>query len=885
MTHRPGVVLMTTETQDGYSEALFSRLRGRRGQSLILALMVMFLLVFIAGLFIALVARNVRRAQRSGEVLSAEYLAEAGVRYANDQLAFSADGADWRPAPSYPDTITKPPSPLLPSERDPDYLWLSQGFSRYSYGKGRFLIKVTYEPRPDDPVSKFVKIQSIGRMGEVDPNDPTTFRLNQPLRARRERVAYKALAITDFARFITNKDRRPGGLALGTPGFPIQYGENGPTGAHGGSIRVNGDLLWHGRNLIWLDPLRGEGVEVAGDIRHEIYSEDTPPAEPTEVRVNDRLVVPSSSNDFTTLPITANGDPIQIGCYRDGRMDADKDDYPRSVFRIEPPIMEMRGPGSNVGRYRQLTRNSGVWKQAVDPDGRQWWFNTGYYGWGEGIYINNNDDIQRETSIYTVRGDWMNPGASEYWQGPYYTPPAVNIILTPYDLDNNGAPDMILIHSGGPGGSKYNWYDEDGNLLTDVGEYMIMPYPSNGVVFAEGNIRIKGVLPPGVQLTVVSGANIYVDGNILRHRDDNGVPDPAGAVSLLASDNVCVNTTQFFGPVRGIFVPGSEGTEEPHFEVTPGSQGTFWLDFAFGDSLAKYDNAPNPPPISLYVRHTSDKDVAGPSLFNMLVNFPSTNPGGDPGWPSLYRFGGDPTDPGSYAYVVDQVKQPIWEHAVFDLRTSSGLFGNYDLREAPGVFNRIGFQFDEAVADPVLTKVNYLLSRVAVQPCDIQIEALMYAQNGSFFVLPGEWFNPDENDTEMNLAGFGARPPSVVDPRWPFHGQPLDVQIVVRGAISENLPAFVSDVRAWMDKWGWIPPEQGSSGNAVQWRDPLDPNNPSDTRQLGLKLVYDTSFAFPRLDPLDPASTPIRADAFGRLLPITPKLPMSSQLLYFGEPG
>ena len=42
-----------------------------------------------------------------------------------------------------------------------------------------------------------------------------------------------------------------------------------------------------------------------------------------------------------------------------------------------------------------------------------------------------------------------------------------------------------------------------------------MPYPGNGVVFAEGNIRIKGTLPPGVKLTVVSGATVYIEGNIL----------------------------------------------------------------------------------------------------------------------------------------------------------------------------------------------------------------------------------------------------------------------------------------------------------------------------------------------------------------------------------
>lgn len=69
----------------------------QKGQSLILALTIMFLLLFLGGIFVALVARNLVRAQRSGESLSAEYLAEVGIRYADNQLTYSADGADWRP--------------------------------------------------------------------------------------------------------------------------------------------------------------------------------------------------------------------------------------------------------------------------------------------------------------------------------------------------------------------------------------------------------------------------------------------------------------------------------------------------------------------------------------------------------------------------------------------------------------------------------------------------------------------------------------------------------------------------------------------------------------------------------------------------------------------
>jgi len=869
--------------------------RDRRGQSLILALMIMFLLVFMVGLFIALIARNLGRAQRSGEVLSADYLAEAGIRYVNDQLTYGEDGADWRPAPSFPAVLMVPQGANLPDPKDPDYSWLMQGYSRYDYGKGRFLIRVIYDPKPGDPVSRFVRVDSIGRVGAVDPNDPTTFRLNQPLRARREKVLYKAIAITDYARFITNKDRRSVDLSLGTPDFITQFGE-APTASahpHGGSIRVNGDLLWHGRNYIWLDPFSGEGVEVAGDIRHSVYSPDDPgAADATVVNVNTVPAEPSSSAAFDTIALQRpDGSFPDVGVYRDGRMVADSGGRPRSVFRIEPPLLG--------GRYRDLTRNSGIWKEAKDPmepenPSKNWWYNTGYYGWGEGLYINNSSDIQEETSVYTLRGDWTNPGGSEYWRGPYYTPPAVSIILTPYDLDNNDGdddiatgPDMILTHSGGPGDPRFNWYDEDGNVLAETGEQIIKAYPRNGVIFAEGNIRIKGMLPEDMQLTVVSGATIYVDGSILKYRteEDTEEPSPRSAIALLATGNICVNTTQFFGPVRGVFVSGDGGSEAPHFEVAPGSEGIFWFDFAFGDHLTMYGETP----ISLYVRHSSDKDVAGASYMNMLVNFPPAVPGGP--WAGVYDFQGmgvPGPPPLSYVYAVSQ-KEPLWEHQVFDLWSSTlGTSGIYDFNVAPGVFNRIGFQFDEALADPAIPKVDYLLSRAAIQPCDVTIEALMYAQNGSFFVIPGEWFNPDTTDTRQSFDAAGGRPLYIRSPAWPFYGEPLDVQIVIRGAVSENLPASIGDAKAWMDKWGWIPARHGSSDldtdDATQYRGPLDPDVPDDARRRGLTLVYDARLSCPRLNPADPTSPKIRTDPYGRLLPITPKLPVSPEMLYVGEP-
>lgn len=920
----------------------------RRGQSLILALMIMFLLVFIGGVFIMLIARNVRRAQRSSEVLTAEYLAEAGIRYADDQLTYGLDGADWRPVPNYPRVVRglmsgQTPQALIaslsppdrPDERDPDFVWLMQGYSRFNYGRGRFLIRVTYNPRPDDPMSRYIKIESIGRMGNVSSADPTTWRTDQPLRARREKVAYKAIGITDYVRFVTNKDRRPGDIPLGTPGFVTNFGQwdnrDGdrdcdPGEAYGGSIRVNGDLLWHGTDRIWLDPLRGESVEVAGDIRYEVYSTTTPaPPDATEVTVNKFGTRPSAAPDFSTIPLPrVDGTPSKVGSYRDGRMVPDNQGLPRGVARLDPPLLDPRGPGNRLSRYRDLTRNSGEWKWAMDPrypnnPNRGWWYNTGYYGWGKGLYINNRDDVQKETSITTLRADWTNPGHSEYWNGPYYAPPGVIIVLTPFDLDNGDGdndimtgPDMIITRYDG-------WYDKDGNYMGDQAREMYIPYPENGLIFAEGNIRIKGMLPPGKQLTVVSGATIYIEGSILKYRPQDGstLGPPDSAIALLATDNICVNTTRFFGPIKGDFMPASESNKEPRFEVSPGMEGSFWLDFAFGDYLDadndgdgdKYvDTSGNELPVALYVRHTSDKDVVGASYVNMLINFL----GGTPQF-SLYRFPLPQPPVPSYANWVNALparrqyiypladtsawadalircnhqNDPEWEHQAFNLwPNDNNVYGEYTLNIQPGVSNRITFQLD-----PGMTAEDYMISRAAVQPCDVRIEALMYAQNGSFFVIPGEWFNPNPTDTRdayynPNSPTKGQRPEFIADARWPFYGDPLDVKITIFGAISENLPAPIGDVKAWMDKWGWIPHEHGHSGElTVAYRDPLDPDNAAaDAPRQGLCFIYDPQLSCPRLDPLNPAAVPVRSDSYMRVLPIVPNLPVSPQTLYMGEP-
>jgi len=1097
--------------------------RNRQGQSLMLALIVMFALAFIGALFLTLLSRNIERSRQGGETINADSLSETGIRFASDQLTYGDQLADWRPMPQYSDIVTeiedlrmqslRGTSPFTitkadhttvvsyptmedalegylqynpadaPATNDPDYNWLAHGFCRYTYGTGRFLLRVTYNPLPNDPLSKYVKIECVGRTGLVDAADPTTMIGQKYTGATRMKVAYKAIGITDYARFITNKDHQSGDFALGATGtfgtatvgspgtlttFPaitsfgteeigLDSSGNPVATIHGDPIQVNGNLMWYGTNYIFLQPERGDAVEVAGDIKYAAIPYDTigissigtdlfpvpqtaqttaqwvylidhttDPANPgTQIPFNQQAFPTLDSaaaettnngpgrNCFDTFPtqnvglagslnwpnMSAQNDSNRVGLgvgnYRDGRSDNDIHGYPRRVVRLEPPILDaVQMPGS-FNAYRDMTQNSGTWTQTNDSAHTP--YNTGYYGVGDGLYINNPLDIQPESASYTLRGDWTTPGGSQWWVGPYYTPPGVCIELSPYNLRNidpstnnpytawssgtvyvvdkvvtdtttppgyayvcisqtsasdTKAPSldpihwklqaqMVITHDSGPGQPEFYWYsyDKSANTINKLqsGEQIIIPYPKNGVIFAEGNIRIKGTLPNRANLTVVSGGTIYVEGNILKYPYDpagRSLPEepnilPSGStdipslyehknssIALLATDYVCVNTTRFFGPTREVLMAN---TGNDYFSISPDK--SFYMNFAFGSdtvydqiNTTKYSNNPstaadktkyqywdssastwNPVPVDLYLRHGADPDKAGVSYMNLLINY---NNASGATYDPRYNFG---TILNPYTYKIGDPALG-WQCNVFQLwigPPTGTASGGYNWFNQPGLENHIGFRIDQTMA--IGGVQDYLLSRAAVQPCDIRIEALMYAQNKSFFVIPGEWFNPNPGDTRDYFAQNGSRPPGV-DPAYPFYGQPLDVRITLYGAISENAPASIGDASAWMEKWGWIPRVHGSSTDishvTAGYREPLDPNLQFGTAndyknaliRRGLTMMYDGQLSNPYwvyVVQSNGTSTstllPMRMDQYNRVQPATPRLPVSTQILFMGD--
>ena len=121
---------------------------------------------------------------------------------------------------------------------------------------------------------------------------------------------------------------------------------------------------------------------------------------------------------------------------------------------------------------------------------------------------------------------------------------------------------------------KFEGYPADPVTVNGVNYYQ-----GDFVIFAEGNIRIRGVVggkDPETDnyfvrhLTVVSNANIYIDGNLLRDNiksddNDNRAKAVAGrsSIALLSKNYIAVNTTQFITPQQQLFESETKNREQP----------------------------------------------------------------------------------------------------------------------------------------------------------------------------------------------------------------------------------------------------------------------------------------------------------------------------------
>ncbi len=312
----------------------------------------------------------------------------------------------------------------------------------------------------------------------------------------------------------------------------------------------------------------------------------------------------------------------------------------RNVDVFTPPDISS---SAGAGRYRRMTRDSQS-TVAGQPDAAN-------YGYGQGIYINNPTDRERikdGTNLRDMRQDelvkmWLSRKAD----GTPDTSASFNRTGIPEVISDNtksleerhmrgwvgpdefharGALVELIPNTSGTGDPQIAVtfdarQDSDGTLapaitpnVTDAvnkkaakspagatlpGVYRtVFNWPADGVIFAEGNIRIRGKVTGAPRsLTVVSQNNIYIDGELQADGTAN-----AKKVLLLARRNVVVNPTALVSRVEGVTLfqsadPGAPadptaGTPAipPTMVVTDGSifQNGDWINAGTGaSSLAR----------------------------------------------------------------------------------------------------------------------------------------------------------------------------------------------------------------------------------------------------------------------------------------------------------
>lgn len=150
----------------------------RRGQAVLLATLIMFVVAAVGAGFLLFVNNSMNLSQRAREEQEALLLAQAGLAFADAQL--TENGADWRPSIMVDfDEFEKAQGWHRP---DSDNDWYGKYAARQVVdllgnvaGSGAFLVKVKY--KPDEQVFKIISI------GRPRPNSPVYRRL----------VAYKPI--------------------------------------------------------------------------------------------------------------------------------------------------------------------------------------------------------------------------------------------------------------------------------------------------------------------------------------------------------------------------------------------------------------------------------------------------------------------------------------------------------------------------------------------------------------------------------------------------------------------------------------------------------------------------------------------------------------------
>jgi|GEM_PF-1601683 len=980
--------------------------RAHRGQALIMAVLLMFLLVGLAGVFIATINRTLVQTARAAERDKLEQIAQSGMKLAESELHQGVFGADWRPDAG-------------PDANNPGW--------QYDGNGGFYKTTVTYggingysdsEPFLQNPLDRYLKVDVearftldnqpnvIGSEREVYEEGYAEGRKPNKKFLTRKITAYVPIALTDYLVWVTNLYETGEPATLGSDialsnlrtvmANPETYNdETLNTTAIATAINVNILSTYDG-------PLRSESDLRLGNARIDLTRNDASYRENFRVLREDmlqvrgmlseyadstaasrRLLVNKHNMPMATIFSTTNLDPV-----------ADRAQILSNITLVQylqteenaGPMSALRAPkldGDGLDRYRKLTRDSGAM----------------------GIYIENPAEVQHRDKpdpLESLRQEWLNPDSDDSascWENGVYKPDdkekAVRIVLNDweYESDSNTAVAVAIptidLYAGGN-----IFKDENGDSTSHIS----VIYPRNGVIFAEGNVVVTGHLPAAVaydsnsvtglapifgtngdqrpggwnasdgsiryyvspanrrfDLTVVSAATVYIEGSLLgpASREDNGGyylsqsafppntyirngSEYDTKIALLAVDNVCLNPTRIFEQVTDIDgnlispVPDVDPlTSEWYWKATASAENTAFV-FSFrtagrvhprtrlllrqaaeanadasatamqaavlrmtvNDQYPFYWNkaAGETSATNLYLCNSAVVSTLYPWLDALLPAVPD-----DPDhheWPDKQWGGGsykhylvtppfntfgmqswDVANNARYSGLAASMT-PLWSFN----RWNSFLFHPMDIPEDP--YDGAPYLLHAGNRQPTVATERYGPGVLAT--CvDLQVDALIYAQRGSWFIIPGAYWHDSSNGTATKEF------------KWPFpkYREPYDVRIIVHGAIAANSTAPADAQQQWIEHWRganiWYfdangdgrpdmqdPGMDSSLWNATDWRW----NGNGDNRRMGITYTYDATLARPICFDVDPSDPSIRY-----YTPRLPKLPVGPELLFVQE--
>jgi hypothetical protein len=859
------------------------RHRAGSGQALLLSVIVLLMLALLAASVVAVVAGSVKDVAGDEARSQAQSLAMAGVRFADEMLTNSSNGADWRPAlPAYltpgdaafsqqayddnwdtfeklrgwdpvdsgapyyvkfrykmdPDALsnnptvdpnqdfTDAPTDLEPKEND-----------EVTAPHDHFLLQIKYAPNPANPLTKAIQITAIGRPGS-NLNTFSTL------------TAYKSLGLQDYLLFVHDGTRHADLASVGVPPLDIT-GQNstnpqlfsnraavGQAGALWPATTVNGPWGLASKPndfipLVLNGPVRSnldlqmrlpaaintigngwtESVEVAGRLQG-LNQETNSSNDAVNTMTPDTGVSGNPDGNVELVISTTAGAAADIMSAPTNGKTA----FPVVVNaeRVEAPALDSYEPVTGVARWDRLSRFSGGNVQIYQGT-TQITVNSGQLGYGRGIYLDNT--TQRDNADQ-VRNTWLQP---ETWGGRQYVPNGALIELYPtYNFPGGTVGPAIVITrtdgstwintaSGLGSGSPtmvFQWPNKTGNWNPGAwsatsGVPTAFPTPENGLIVAEGNVRIRGRLPASVNsgaasldygLTVVSRGAIYIDGPLLRPIDyiAGQVDDCTNTrIALLARDNLVINPTALApGPLPGL-VPA------PYQIPANGPKDAHWVLNATGTNVIGLQvQAPGSPTAAApatsltAIDATGDADTGSQARCALLLDSARAALGQPVGYAGVnqvnYPGGGAPTVPGVVvpADTSNGVSVPVfladWSHLLNAVYPLDALNINAPappvplptepqlmaMEYEPDTFSlqsgwwpgggQEAFVTAQSLGDPTGAsggQADAILKNLKVEAytpgggltgpgLTMTVSAVMYCERGSLFVIPGDYFDP-----------------------------------------------------------------------------------------------------------------------------------------------